>query len=66
MSKEQEVAKTIVQNFWEGKLREADNIEVFNELYRVRQAKPEELVNDFEAILAILEKALKQLRGEDV
>lgn len=65
MNREQEAAKIIVQNYWEEKFRRTHNKEALAKIYQVRQAKPEELVNDFEAILAILEKALKQLRGEE-
>lgn len=63
MSRELEVAKEIVTSFWSGKLKETDSKEVIAELYRVKHAKPEELVNDFEALIAILEKALKEIRG---
>lgn len=63
MSRELEVAKEIVESFWGGKLKETDSKEVINELFRVKHAKPEELVNDYEAIIAILEKALKEIRG---
>lgn len=65
MNRELEVSKEIVVSFWSGKLKETDSKEVINELFRVKYAKPEELVNDYEAIIAILEKALKEIRGEE-
>ena len=64
MKGELEVAKEIVEAFWSKKAREHDNKEVIAELFRVREAEPKELVNDYEAIIAILEKALKQIREE--
>lgn len=63
MSRELEVAKEIVTSFWGGKLKETDSKEVLVELVRVKHARPEELVNDYEALVAILEKALKEIRG---
>lgn len=65
MSRELEVAKEIVESFWAHKLKETDNKEVIVELYRVKHAKPEELTHDFEALNAILERALKELTGTD-
>lgn len=62
MSRELEVAKEIVEGFWSDKLKGTDSKEVIAELFRVRHAKPEELVNDYEALVAILEKALKEIR----
>ena len=63
MSRELEVAKEIVVRFWSGKLKERYSKEIINELFRVKNTKPEELVNDYEALIAILEKALKEIRG---
>ena len=63
MSRDLEVAKKIVESFWSGKLKETESKEVIAELFRVKHAKPEELVNDYEALIAILEKALKETRG---
>lgn len=60
MSRELEVAKEIVVSFWSSKLKETDSKEVINELFRVKHAKPEELVNDYEALIAILEKSIKR------
>lgn len=65
MSRELEVSKEVVVSFWEGKVKETDSKEALVELYRVRGAKPEELVNDYEAIIAILERALKEIRGKE-
>lgn len=65
MSRELEVAKEVVISFWSGRLRETDNKEVLVELYRVKHAEPKELINDFEAIIGILEKALKELRRKN-
>lgn len=62
MSRELEVAKEIVVAFWSNKLRETDNKEVLAEVFRVRHAEPKELINDYEALLAILEKATKEIR----
>lgn len=62
MRDELEVAKEIVEAFWSEKARNYDDKEIIAELFRVREAKPEDLVNDYEAIIAILEKALKRVR----
>lgn len=61
-----EVAREIVVSFWRERSRQAiGNVETIAELYRVQSAKPEELVHDYEAIVAILEKALKQIRESE-
>lgn len=64
MRDELEVAKEIVEAFWSEKARYYDDKEVIAKLFDVREAEPKELVNDYEAIIAILEKALKQIREE--
>lgn len=65
MTREAEAARAIVVSFWREKSRHAiGDADTLKELYRVQPAKPEELVHDYEAIIAILEKALKQIREE--
>lgn len=65
MREELDVAKEIVEAFWSKKVRDHDDKEVIAELFRVQGAEPRELVHDYEAIIAILEKALKRIREEE-
>lgn len=65
MSRELEFARKIIERFWSCEADQSGNVEAYVEMCRVTRAKPEELINDFETVNAILEKALKELRGKE-
>lgn len=64
MSKEQRVAREIVRSFWAGRVNAGDHEAAIN-LFRVNSAKQKELVKDYETIIKILEKALKEIKSND-